>query len=343
MDLCSLSAYQYHLPEELIAQTPLRNRDSSRLMLIDRGQETISEISFRDLPDLLNTGDTLVFNDTKVIPARLCGKKETGGDVEIFLLEKKGEGVWDALAKPAKKLKAGYIIHFSDTFSCKIIEKFDAGIVRVRFNDHAHFDSHLEIHGKIPLPPYISRDTNLMDSHRYQTVYAANSGAVAAPTAGLHFTESLLEALSNRGVLKEFITLHVGLGTFKPVVVEDISQHPMHKECYFISERTAARLNKKDTSRRQICVGTTSLRTLEAATTDARVILAGEGSTNLFIYPGYRFKNATGLLTNFHLPGSTLLMLVSAFGGYDLMMEAYRKAVCEKFRFFSYGDAMLIL
>lgn len=343
MDLRSLSSYQYALPEELIAQTPPDARDGSRLMIIERASETISEIPFRELPDFLEKGDSVVFNDTKVIPARLEGRKETGGNVEVFLLEEKASGVWDALAKPARKLRPGTTIHFSEAFCCTVQEIFDGGVVRVEFNDREDFHDKLQINGKIPLPPYIRRDPDANDLERYQTVFARNGGAVAAPTAGLHFTKGVMERLAERGVACDFVTLHVGLGTFKPVTVEDITKHTMHRERYAVSNETAARLNARGEGRRQICVGTTCLRTLEASATADGIICAGEGATDIFIYPGYRFKYVRSLLTNFHLPGSTLLMLVSAFGGYELMMEAYKKAVKERFRFFSYGDAMLIL
>ncbi len=344
MDLHSLATYQYDLPENLIAQQPAESRDASRLMLVDRHSGNISEIPFREIVDLLDQGDSLIFNDTKVIPARLYGQKESGGKAEIFLLEQKENGKWEALARPARKLKLDSKIFFSDTFYCKVLEKHEEGIVRIEFNDPHLFEHNLKKYGKIPLPHYIKREGNkAQDEERYQTVFAQTPGAVAAPTAGLHFTKELLNALAGKGVAQDYVTLHVGLGTFKPVMVSDIREHPMHSERLFISEETAKNLNSCSKNKRQICVGTTCCRTLESAANDEGIIFPGQKATNIFIYPGYQFKYVRCLLTNFHLPCSTLLMLVSAFAGYELIMEAYKKAVKDHFRFYSYGDAMLIL
>lgn len=344
MDLYSLSTYNFDLPAELIAQKPLSSRDDSRLMLIHRATGQIEEIKFREIVDLLDTGDSFVFNNTKVIPARLYGKKESGGRVEIFLLEEKERGLWEALARPAKKLKISSKIIFSETFFCTVVDIFEGGMVKVLFSNPSSFEENLEIHGQIPLPHYIHRDNQeSLDKERYQTVFAANPGAVAAPTAGLHFTTPLLEKIQAKGVDLNYITLHVGPGTFKPVLCSDITQHPMHSERFSISEETALKLQNSPPNKKQICVGTTCCRTLESAADNEGRLIPGVGSTNIFIYPGYKFKFVSHLLTNFHLPKSTLLMLVSAFAGYDLIMEAYKKAVKDRYRFFSYGDAMLIL
>lgn len=341
----SLSSYSFDLPEELIAQAPATERDRSRLMIVDRGSQTISEIVFRDLPDLLESGDRLIFNNTKVLPARLSGRRESGGQTEVFLLREVGPGLWRALAKPLRKLKIGAKIFFSERFFCELVETHEDGVVLVAFNDPGSFKEHLSMHGKIPLPPYIHRDSDQQeDCERYQTVFASELGAVAAPTAGLHFTKEVLDSLARRGIETDYVTLHVGLGTFKPVTSEDVRQHQMHSEWFSISEETALRLNTHEKNKKQICVGTTSCRVLESVSNvDGKIEGARSGETNIFIYPGYQFKCVRQLLTNFHLPGSTLLMLVAAFGGYELIMEAYKKAVKDRYRFFSYGDAMLIL
>ena len=299
---------------------------------------------FRDIVNLLDPGDRLVFNNTKVIPARLYGKRESGGKAEIFLVEQQSEGIWNVLAKPARKLKPGHRVTFSGSFFCTVEQIYDEGIVRVKFNDTSRFQENLSLHGMIPLPHYIRRDPDeKIDVERYQTVFAEKPGAVAAPTAGLHFTDELLKSLASKDISTDYVTLHVGLGTFKPVISQDIRKHPMHSEHFSISEETAEKLNRRDGAKRQICVGTTCCRTLESAANESGIILPGQKSTDIFIYPGYQFKYVQHLLTNFHLPGSTLLMLVSAFAGYELIMEAYKKAVKDRYRFFSYGDAMLIL
>jgi len=339
-----LSSYQFDLPEELIAQYPCTPRDNSRLMVIDRKSGTISEMRFRELSDFLNEGDSLVFNDTKVIPARLFGTRKTGGVAEIFLTNRVNDDNWEVLARPGKKLKKWDVVYFGKDFSAEIVESLEDGRKLVKFHFEGDFDNVLAQYGKLPLPQYIKRDSeHAIDNERYQTVYAKNSGAVAAPTAGLHFTDELLKKLAEKGVTQEFVTLHVGIGTFRPVQVDDIRDHKMHSEKVFISQKAAAFLNSKARDRRQICVGTTCCRSLESSVNDEGKIKEGEHSTDIFIYPGYQFKYVNHLLTNFHLPGSSLLMLVSAFAGYELIMEAYRKAILEKYRFFSYGDAMLIL
>lgn len=343
-DLYSLSAYKYELPEELIAQHPLEKRDSSRLMIIDRAKRQITETTFKSLGDILHPGDGLVFNNTRVIPARLIGKRKNGGQAEIFLTRRYQDGSWDALVRPGKKLPPGSIVEFNSSFSCEIIETIADGGRRVRFHCQGDMDRLLEECGRIPLPHYIRREPDKEDHGRYQTVYASNPGATAAPTAGLHFSQEMLRELEFKGVSLTQLTLHTGVGTFRPVKTEDIRGHNMHSERYVITPEAAQQLNAASASKGlQVCVGTTSCRALESSATSEGVIRAGEFDTNIFIYPGYTFKYVKCLLTNFHLPGSTLLMLVSAFAGHDLVMEAYARAVKDRFRFFSYGDAMLII
>ncbi len=339
-----LSSYQYELPAELIAQQPCTPRDRSRLMIVERSTGTISEIVFRELIDFLSPGDSLVFNDTKVIPSRLFGKRKTGGEAEIFLTSRRSDNTWEALVRPGKKLQPGTKVYFSDRLRCEILDNLEDGLRLVRFDYEGDFDALLQTHGQVPLPPYIKREQGVeeSDKERYQTIFAAKPGAVAAPTAGLHFTEEMLQKLKEKQVAQMAVTLHVGLGTFRPVQTEDIRQHMMHAEKCYITPEVASQLNCRDLSKKQICVGTTCCRTLESVV-KAGAISPGEFSTDIFIYPGYTFRYVRHLLTNFHLPGSTLLMLVSAFAGRDLILEAYHKAIKEKFRFFSYGDAMLIL
>jgi S-adenosylmethionine:tRNA ribosyltransferase-isomerase len=342
MDLFSLSSYQYELPEELIAQRPCFPRDQSRLMILDRKKQTISLSHFLDIENFLNDGDELVFNNTKVIPARLFGTKKTGGKIELLLLKHLAEDSWEALCRPAKKVEPGTVIEFGKNFSCTILEKLLEGKVRVRFAYTGLFQTHLAKYGKVPLPHYIKRESEeKFDGEKYQTVYATTPGAVAAPTAGLHFTDELLGRLKAKGVEQTFLTLHVGLGTFRPVQTEDIRQHQMHEERLIIDQKTQMKLNHPRS--RRIIVGTTTCRALESSADEGGKIHAGDFETGIFIYPGYRFKYVDAMLTNFHLPGSTLLMLVSAFAGYDLTRSAYKMAVENRFRFFSYGDAMLIL
>lgn len=343
-DLYKLSAYQFHLPAELIAQQPAQPRDRSRLMLIDRKAERIEEIVFHEIVDILNAQDQLILNNTKVMPARLVGKRETGGMTEIFLIKRLSENSWEVLSRPAKKLLPGAKIYFSQDFFGEVLECLPEGRKKVCFYHKGSFDKLLEQHGRMPLPPYIRRENKLTEDHtNYQTVFAKQMGAVAAPTAGLHFTENVLEQLSRKGVDQTEITLHVGLGTFKPVQAEDIRQHQMHAEQVEISDITATKLNHaRQSGGRQLCVGTTTCRALETAAQNEKIV-SGCFETGIFIYPGYTFRYVKHLLTNFHLPGSSLLMLTCAFGGYELIMEAYQKAIKEKFRFYSYGDCMLIL
>jgi len=343
-DLYRLSSYQFHLPEELIAQYPVTPRDSSRLMIVDRQSGSIREVVFRDLAALLNRDDTLVFNDTQVIPARLKGKRESGGEAEIFLTNRLTHDTWVVMAKPGRKLQVGTKVAFASDFFCEIKEVLEDGRRVVRFSFQGVFEDLLQQYGEIPLPHYIKRAApEALDKERYQTIYAKNPGALAAPTAGLHFTPDLLSALTAKGVDQVHITLHVGLGTFKPVQVEDIREHVMHHEQVVVTPSAAEKLNNKKPGSKRICIGTTCCRSLESACDTQGIIQSGCFDTNIFIYPGYQFKYVDHMLTNFHLPGSTLLMMVSAFAGYELMMEAYERAVKERYRFFSYGDAMLIL
>lgn len=343
-DLFSLSAYEYDLPPGLIAQQPWTPRDESRLMLVERKSERISELKFYEIRDFLEKEDHLVFNDTQVIPARLKGKKESGAAVEIFLIKEYRPKCWEVLGRPGKKLRPGDRVYFGDDFYCQIIETLPDGSKMVEFVFEGAFEATLEKYGQLPLPHYIERDNiTSEDRIRYQTVYAKHRGAVAAPTAGLHFTDELLASLDHKGVLQTHVTLHVGLGTFKPVHTEDIREFQIHSESFMITPEAANRLNHRNPTKRTICVGTTSCRTLESASDARGIVQPGSYDTSIFIYPGYQFKFMTGLLTNFHVPRSTLLMLVCAFGGYELIMEAYAKAMKEGFRFYSYGDAMLII
>ena len=337
-----LSDFQYHLPAEHIAQHPVEPRDHSRLMVMDRKTGDISHRHFYDLPEYLTAGDTLVFNDTRVIPARLRGvRADTGGSVEIFLLNRLNHTDWETLVKPGKRARIGITVSFGPALSCEIVGHTDFGGRIVRFSFDGSFETVLDKLGETPLPPYIHEQ--LHDSERYQTVYARERGSAAAPTAGLHFTPELLRTLEKRGVNLVFITLHVGLGTFRPVHVQNIVDHVMHKEFYSVSANAAQIVNDaKNQGRRIIAVGTTSVRTLETAGRSGHVA-SGSGWTDIFIYPGFRFRVVDAMVTNFHLPESTLLMLTSAFAGRDHVMAAYRKAVEEEYRFFSFGDAMLIL
>ena len=344
LDLYALGAYQYDLPKELIAQDPCPLRDRSRLLLVDRQAGSFSEMAFRDLTDFLQAGDSLVFNDTRVIPARLIGKRSQGGKTEILLLKRLSLDTWEVLARPGRKLKPGSLVTFGDLLDCQILEAGKEGTKIARFRWKGVFEEVLSLYGQIPLPHYIQRtQASIYDQERYQTVFATHPGAVAAPTAGLHFSQEMLQDLDRKGVDQHRLTLHVGLGTFKPVEADDIRLHSMHHEPFIITEESACRLNARQEEKRHICVGTTSCRALEAAADHNGQILSGQYETNIFIYPGYQFKFVRSLLTNFHLPGSTLLMLVCAFAGYELTMEAYRKAIKDRFRFYSYGDAMLII
>jgi S-adenosylmethionine:tRNA ribosyltransferase-isomerase len=341
-----VSDFDYELPKELIAKFPVEPRDSSRLMVLHRNTGEIEHRVFRDIVEYLKPGDVLVINDTKVIPARLFGKLETGGKVELLLVRQPGLGIWEVMAKPARKLKEGKRIYFDEELEAIVKGYGGEGrrIVEFILKSNKDFMEKLEEIGHIPLPPYIEREEKPEDREKYQTVFARKEGAVAAPTAGLHFTEELLQKLKDKGIIIKNITLHVGPGTFKPVKVENVEEHQMDYETYHVPEDTAAEINRaKEEGRRVIAVGTTVTRTLESAAEKDGKVKSGEGSTNLFIYPGYRFKVIDALITNFHLPRSTLLMLVSAFAGRERILNAYREAVEKGYRFYSYGDAMFIL
>ena len=338
-----ISEFDYHLPEELIAQTPLQKRDTSRLMVLDRKKKTIEDKHFYDILDYLHKGDILVRNNTKVIPARLYGiKEETNGHVEVLLLKDLGDDVWECLVGNAKIVKLNTIITFGDgSLKAQCIEIRDEGIRIFKMIYDGIFYEILDRLGTMPLPPYIKEKLN--DPDRYQTVYAKVEGSAAAPTAGLHFTDEIIEKVKEKGVEILDVTLHVGLGTFRPVKVDDVNDHHMHSEFYMIDEEVAEKLNQaKANNQRIISVGTTSTRTLEANFKKYRKFQATQESTNIFIYPGYQFEAIDALITNFHLPKSTLVMLVSAFASKDYIMEAYHHAVEEKYRFFSFGDCMFI-
>ena len=332
--------FDYELPQELIAQHPMEPRDHSRLLVVDKKTGEIEHKHFYDLVNYLKPGDVLVFNDTRVIPARLHGTKDTGAHVEVFLLTRRDATDWEVLVRPGKKLQVGAKINFSDELSCEVIEHTDFGGRVVRFKYDGIFEEILERLGETPLPPYITAP--LEDKERYQTVYNRERGSAAAPTAGLHFTKELLQKIKEIGCEEVFVTLHVGLGTFRPVSEAKIEDHKMHKEFYTVSQEAADAVNKaKAEGRRIIAVGTTAVRTLEAAGADGQ-LHAGSSWTNIFIYPGYKFRLVDDLVTNFHLPQSTLLMLVSTLSTREIMLQTYKKAVEEKYRFFSFGDAMFI-
>ena len=336
--------FYFDLPEELIAQDPLADRSSSRLLHLGIEDGKIEHRTFTDVLDYLKEGDCLVVNDTKVIPARLYGHKEdTGAVIEILLLKRNENDVWECLVKPGKKARPGARIVFGDGILVgEIIDVIEEGNRLIKFYYDGIFEEILDQLGEMPLPPYITH--KLQDKNRYQTVYAKNEGSAAAPTAGLHFTQELLKKVEEKGVKIAHVTLHVGLGTFRPVKVEDVTNHHMHSEFYMVEEEQAKLINDtKKNGGRVISVGTTSCRTLESATGEDGVLRAGSGWTEIFIYPGYRFKMIDGLITNFHLPESTLLMLVSALAGKENIMSAYEVAVKERYRFFSFGDAMVIL
>ena len=335
------SDYDYDLPEELIAQTPLSNRSESRLMVLDREKKTIEHKKFSDIIDYLTPNDVLVLNDTKVIPARLIGHKEdTGAVIEVLLLKDMGNNVWETLAKPQRRVKVGGIISFGDgRLKAKCIDKEDMGICHFELIYDGILVEILDSLGEMPLPPYIHE--KLKDKDRYQTVYAKHPGSAAAPTEGLHFTPELLKKIEEKGIEIIYVTLHVGLGTFRPVEEDDLTNHVMHTEYYEISEEAAERLNlAKANGKRIVAVGTTSTRTLESAYDNGFKKCCA--NTSIFIYPGYKFKAIDAQITNFHLPKSTLIMLVSAFAGREFILDAYKEAVNEKYRFFSFGDAMLI-
>ncbi len=336
------SDFYYDLPEELIAQTPIEPRCSSRLLVLDRGKEELEHRHFYDIIDYLHEGDCLVLNNTRVLPARIYGtRRDTGAVVEFLLLKQLGGSEWEALAGPGKKARVGCCFDFGKVMSCEVVSVKEDGNRIIRFTHEGNFFEALDRVGEMPLPHYITE--RLEDRERYQTVYSKELGSAAAPTAGLHFTEELLACIKEKGVDIAYVTLHVGLGTFRPVKEENITEHKMHTESYCISAEAADKINAaRARGGRVICVGTTSCRTLESAASSGG-IRECSGSTDIFIYPGYKFKCMDALITNFHLPESTLIMLVSAFAGYDRTMSAYKTAVTEKYRFFSFGDAMLIL
>lgn len=336
--------FYYDLPQELIAQDPLMDRAASKLLILDKKTGERKHTDFHHIIDYLREGDCLVINDTKVIPARLFGQREgTGGKVEVLLLKRKADRVWETLVKPGKKARPGMRLTFGDgMLSAEVLEVVEDGNRLIRFEYDGIFEEILDRLGQMPLPPYITHE--LKDKNRYQTVYATYEGSAAAPTAGLHFTEELLGQIRKKGISIARVTLHVGLGTFRPVKVENVSEHQMHTEYYRITEEAAARINQtKKQGGRVICVGTTSCRTIESASLEGGVVVPGEGETSIFIYPGYHFKVLDALITNFHLPESTLLMLVSALAGKEQVMAAYEEAIEKKYRFFSFGDAMFIV
>ena len=337
------SDFYYDLPEELIAQTPLQKRDTSRLLVLDRESGKIAHKHFYDILDYLNPGDCLVMNDSRVLPARLLGHRPTGGAVEVLLLRDLGDKKWECLCKPGRKMQVGNEVIFGNgELTATVVEVQETGNRVVEFHYEGIFLEVLERLGKMPLPPYIKEE--LQDQERYQTVYSRAVGSAAAPTAGLHWTKELLEKAREKGVKTAFVTLHVGLGTFRPVKAEEITDHHMHAELCMISEETAAVLNQtKAEGGRIICVGTTSCRTLESLVNEDGSFEAKSKWTEIFIYPGYTFKAMEGLITNFHLPESTLVMLVSAFAGREKVLHAYEEAVKERYRFFSFGDAMCIM
>lgn len=337
------SDFYYDLPEKLIAQDPLEDRSSSRLLVLDKETGKTEHHVFRDIVGYLNPGDCLVINDTKVIPARLIGaKEETGAKIEVLLLKRGADDVWETLVKPGRKAKPGTRISFGDGLLVgEVVDIVEEGNRLIRFEYEGIFEEILDQLGQMPLPPYITHQ--LKDKDRYNTVYAKNSGSAAAPTAGLHFTPELLEEIQKKGVDIARVTLHVGLGTFRPVKADDVESHHMHSEFYMIDEEAARKINRaKENGGRVICVGTTSCRTIESASDENGHLEACSGWTEIFIYPGYRFKVLDALITNFHLPESTLVMLVSALAGRENVLAAYEEAVRERYRFFSFGDAMFI-
>ena len=337
------AAFDYELPDERIARYPAEQRDESRLMVLDRASDAIEHRRFHDIVDYMQPGDALVLNETRVFPARLIGKRESGAEAEVLLLHP-SEGDWEALVRPGAKLKPGRLIFIADDLELQIVAVMPNGNRIVRFVTPLDVHEALERYGRMPLPPYIDRDADASDLERYQTVYARAEGSVAAPTAGLHFTEALLARIETKGVRLVRVVLHVGVGTFRPVEVENPDEHVMHEELYSVSEEARdAITDVKARGGRVWAVGTTVARTLESIVDREGNLHSGEGTTALFIRPGYEFKVIDRLITNFHLPRSTLLMLVSAFGGYDLVMRAYREAIAGDYRFYSYGDAMVIV
>lgn len=338
------SDFYFDLPQELIAQDPLEDRSASRLLHLNKATGDVSHHVFKEVPEFLRPGDCLVLNNTKVIPARLLGQREgTGGHVEVLLLSRKENDVWETLVKPGKKCKPGTKLTFGDgILKAEVLETLEDGNRRIRFYYDGIWEEVLDRLGEMPLPPYITH--KLKDKNRYQTVYAKYEGSAAAPTAGLHFTKELLAKIEAQGIKIVYVTLHVGLGTFRPVKEENVLDHHMHSEWYQVTPEAANAINEtKAAGGRVICVGTTSCRTIESASDETGKIQAGSGDTQIFIYPGYRFKVLDGLITNFHLPESTLVMLVSALAGRERVLAAYQEAIKERYRFFSFGDAMIIL
>ena len=337
-----VSDFNYYLPEELIAQVPIKKRDESRLMVLDREKKTIEHKVFKDIIEYLNPGDCLVRNNTKVLPARLYGKKETGAKIEFLLLNQIEGDIWECIVKPGSKLKPGTNVTFGEgKLKATILDVMPGGTRKVEFFYDGIFNEILDEIGLMPLPPYIHE--SLKEKDRYQTVYAQYEGSAAAPTAGLHFTDELLEKIKQKGVEIANVTLHVGIGTFRPVKVDTIEEHHMHSEHFYIKQEDVDKINNaKKNEKRVIAVGTTSCRVLESIADENGLVSPTERDTNIFIYPGYQFKCLDGLITNFHLPESTLIMLVSALAGKEYIMQAYEEAVKEKYRFFSFGDAMFI-
>ena len=335
--------FYYNLPEELIAQTPITKRDESKLMVLDKRQQTIKNKTFKEIIDYLEPGDCLVRNNTKVLPARLYGKKETGANIEFLLLNRISGDVWECIVRPGNKIHPGTNVQFGDgLLKAKVLEIMEGGTRKVEFKYEGIFNEILDRIGLMPLPPYIHKE--LKEKDRYQTVYAKYDGSAAAPTAGLHFTPELLEKIKQKGINIANVTLHIGIGTFRPVKVENIEDHHMHSEHFYIKQEDADKINRtKQNGKKIISVGTTSTRVLETIADKNGLVKEIEGDTQIFIYPGYKFKCVDSLITNFHLPESTLLMLVSALAGKDFVMKAYEEAVKEKYRFFSFGDAMMIL
>lgn len=334
--------FYYDLPEELIAQHPLKNRSDSRLMLLNKDNGEIEHKHFYDIINYLNPGDVLVLNNTKVMPARLFGHRENKDEkIEVLLLKQKEDDIWECLTKPGKKTKIGSKIIFSDKLKAEVVDISEDGSRYIKFFYNGIFNEILDELGEMPLPPYIKE--KLEDKSRYQTIYSKVEGSAAAPTAGLHFTEELLEEIKNKGIDMVYLTLHIGLGTFRPVKADRIEDHQMHSEYYILSEDAAKRINKaRENGNRVIAVGTTSVRTLESIAADDGRLSEKSGWTDIFIYPGYKFKAVDALITNFHLPESTLVMLVSAFASKEKILNAYNEAIKEKYRFFSFGDAMFI-
>jgi len=337
-----VSAFNYTLPERLIAQHPAQSRDHSRLLVLDRRLETIQHRHFYNLPGLLREGDLLVLNNTKVLPARLLARKDTGGRLEVLLIHPLTDSVWSCLVKPAKRARKGTALTFAGGVSATVVDEGEEGLRSIRFSlEGQAFLAKLDEIGQMPLPPYIHEQPE--DPGRYQTIYAQTPGAVAAPTAGLHFTQELFAQLEDRGIGRVYLTLHVGIGTFRPVAVDNVEEHNMHSEFYVLEQAAAQTINlARAQGRRIVAVGTTAVRVLETVAQEDGTVVEASGWTDIYIYPGYRFKVVDALITNFHLPHSTLLMLVSALAGRELILNAYNEAVAREYRFFSFGDAMLI-